>query len=95
MTELVGRARLWETRLRETKPEVEPVLQSEMDAFQPQAWSDEGTLGDLLRTALRMNLATMLGEDGASDMVRAMNADDVMNQLEILLPKEETNGVAS
>jgi hypothetical protein len=93
MGELAIRARRWESTLIETKPEVEPVLQSRIDAFQPQTWHDEGALLDVLRAALHCSLSTMLGDAGAADLLRSMNPDDVMNQLDSLLPKEEANGV--
>src|SRR5207253_2751301 len=73
MTELVNRAKRWEIQLIETKPELEPVLQAKIDSFQPQTWNEESALMDVLKTALRRNLSTILGDAGAEDMVRAMN----------------------
>ncbi len=95
MGELAQRARTWEALQIQAKPDLEPVLQRRLDEFQPETWRDEAALLEVLRTTLHRNLAGMLGDAGAADMLRAMSAEDVMNQLDSLLPKEETNGVAS
>jgi hypothetical protein len=95
MTSLANRARQWEIKLVQTKPDTKPILQEKLDAFQPQTWKDEGALVEVLTTALHRNLAGMLGDQGAESMIKSMSPDDVMNQLDGLLPKEETNGVAS
>ena len=94
MVDLAHRARHWEVQQRETKPELEPILAGKLDAFQPETWRDENALFDVLRTALLRNLAAAFGEEGAGAVVGSMGTEDVLNQLESLLPKGETNGVA-
>jgi hypothetical protein len=95
MTELVNRAKRWEMEQLAAKPDLEPIIQNKLDAFQPEMWRDESALLDVLRTALQRNMATVLGEDLATGMTNAMSTEDVMTQLEPKLPKEETDGVAS
>jgi hypothetical protein len=95
MIDLVKRAGGWERGQIEANPDLVPTVQPKLDAFTDETWRDENALLDVLRAAMHRNLASVLGEDMATAMVGAMYPDDLMNQLEGILPKEEASGVVS
>jgi hypothetical protein len=92
---LVNRAKAWEADQVAAKPDLEPLIQTQVDAFEESTWRDEEALLSVLRGIVQRNLAKALGEATAESMVSAMYADDVINQIDRILPKEETSGVVS
>jgi hypothetical protein len=92
---LVERAKAWEAQRIAEKPELEPVIQPQVDALDERSWRDEERLLSVLRGLVKSNLAAALGPDLAESMVAAMYVDDVIVQVERLLPKEEASGVVS